>query len=78
MIVARCPRFVQHAIHEARQKLHRDVFEGERRPVEQLEDPTVGPDLHQRRHRRMTEAPRRLRWPCGQTLSREIDPPMNG
>ncbi len=43
-------------IHEARQELHGDVLEGQRRPVEQLQHPGVAARLHERRHRRVAEA----------------------
>ena len=77
-IVARCAALGQHAVHEARQQLHRHVLEGERRPVEQLEDPAVGLDLHQRRHRRMAEAGVGVARPCARSSARGIAPPVNG
>ena len=40
-MVARSPRCAEHAIHQARQQLHGDVLEGQRRPVEQLQHPQV-------------------------------------
>ena len=46
----------QRMIHQAREELHRDVLEGERRPVKQFQDEAARPDLGQRRHRRMAEA----------------------
>ena len=46
----------QHVIHQPAQKLHRQVLEGERRAVEELEHEIVGAVLRQRRHRRMAEA----------------------
>ena len=36
-------------------ELHRDVLEGERRAVEQLQHEQVGAELRQRRDRRMAE-----------------------
>ena len=46
----------QRMIHQAREQLHRDVLEGERRPVKQFQHEAARPDLGQRRHRRMAEA----------------------
>jgi hypothetical protein len=46
---------LQRVIHQARQELHREVFEGERRAVKQLEHERAGRQLRQRRHRRMAE-----------------------
>ncbi len=45
----------QRMIHQARQELHRQVLEGERRPVEQLEHEGAGRKLRERRDRRMAE-----------------------
>ena len=36
---------LQHVVHQPRQQLHRQVLEGERRAVEQLEHEQVGPSL---------------------------------
>ena len=46
----------QHAIHEAREQLHRHILEGERGAVEQLQHPSVAAELDQRRDGRMAEA----------------------
>ena len=46
---ARVPLF-EHVIHEAREELHRNVLEGERRAVEQFEDRQAGSDFDERRH----------------------------
>ncbi len=46
----------QHVVHQPRQKLHRQILEGERRPVEQLERELVHAELHQRRHGGMAES----------------------
>ena len=45
----------QRVIHQTRQKLHRNVLEGERRTVKKLEHERVGAELGQRHHRRMAE-----------------------
>ena len=45
----------QRMIHQPRQQLHRQILEGERRPVEQLEHEQAGAELHERRGRRMAE-----------------------
>ena len=42
-------------LEQARQQLHGDVLEGERRPVKQLEQPLVRPELAQRRDRGVIE-----------------------
>ncbi len=47
---------LQHMIHQPRDQLHRQVLEGERRPVKQFEHEQAGAELHQRRGRRMAEA----------------------
>ncbi len=47
----------QRVVHQPGEELHRQVLEGERRPVKQLEDESVGADLPERRHGRMTERP---------------------
>ena len=47
---------IERAVHQARQDLHGDVLERERRTVKELQQPVVGPDLDQRRDRRMAEA----------------------
>ena len=46
----------QHVIHQPREQLHREVLEGERRPVKQLQHERVGPKLRERRDRRMAES----------------------
>ena len=48
--------FGEEMIHEARQQLHGDVFERQRRTVEQFEDKGVAIDLNERRHGLMFEA----------------------
>jgi len=53
-MVRRSPR-AQHVIHQPRQKLHRQILEGERRPVEQLERENIDAELNERRDRRMAE-----------------------
>ena len=45
----------EHMIHQPRQKLHRQVFEGERRPVEQFERKGIHAELRERRDRGMAE-----------------------
>ena len=45
----------QEMLEQPRQQLHGDVLEGERRPVEQLEQPLVRPELAQRRDRGVIE-----------------------
>ena len=45
----------QHVVHQPGDQLHRQILEGERRTVEQLEHEQIGAELHQRRGRRMTE-----------------------
>ena len=42
-------------VHQPRQELHRQVFEGERRAVKKLEHESIRAELRQRRHRRVTE-----------------------
>ena len=51
----RRPAAAQEELEQPAEQLHRDVFEGERGPVEQLEQPVVGPELAQRRDRGMIE-----------------------
>ena len=46
---------LQRKVHQAREELHREIFEGERRPVEQLEHEGVRCELHERRHGGMAE-----------------------
>ncbi len=45
----------QRAVHQTGEQLHRQVLEGERRPVEQLEHEAVRRELDQRRHGGMAE-----------------------
>ena len=45
----------QHMIHQARDELHRHVLERKRRPMEQLEQELVRPDLVERHHGGMAE-----------------------
>ena len=45
----------QRMVHQPRQKLHGHVFEGQRRPVKELERKRIHPELRQRDHRRMAE-----------------------
>ena len=47
---------LQRAVHQPRHHLHGQVLEGERRPMEQLEQPRARCDLPQRRHGGMVEA----------------------
>ena len=54
-MVARLPATRECAVHQAREHLHGDVLEGERRPVEQLEDPVRRADLHERRDEAVAE-----------------------
>ena len=42
-------------VHQPRQELHRQILEGERRPVKQLEHEGVRRKLRERRDRRMAE-----------------------
>ena len=51
-IVTRSPRAAEHVVEQPADELQGDVLERQRRPVEQLEQPVVGADLHQRAHRR--------------------------
>ena len=44
-MVTRSPRSAEDMVHQPRQQLHRDVLEGERRAVEQLEHPLARADL---------------------------------
>ena len=46
----------ERAVHQPRHHLHGDVLEGERRPVKQLEQELVRPDLAERRDGRVMEA----------------------
>ena len=46
----------EHMIHQPAEELHRQVLEGERRTVEELEHEVVDAVLRERRHRRMAEA----------------------
>ena len=48
--------FLQKMLEQVAQQLQRDVLEGERRPVEQLEQPVVGVELAQGRHGDVIEA----------------------
>ena len=45
----------QHVIHQPRDQLHRDVLEGERRAVKQLQQELMRADLVERHHSGMTE-----------------------
>ena len=45
----------EHVIHQPRQKLHRQILEGERRAVEQFERKGIRTELGERRHRGMAE-----------------------
>ncbi len=42
-------------IHQAGEQLHRQILEGQRRPMKQLQHERVRAELHQRRHCRMAE-----------------------
>ena len=46
---------LQHVIHQPRQQLHRQILEGERRPVEQFEHEQAGAELDQRHGGGMAE-----------------------
>ena len=46
---------LERVVHQPRQELHREVFEGERRPVEEFEHERVWSDLDQRGDGRMAE-----------------------
>ena len=48
IVIGRRPR-VEEKLEQTRQQLHGDVLEGERRPVEQLEQPVVRRELAERR-----------------------------
>ena len=50
-MVSRRPDRFRLASKSCADQLHRHVLEGERRPVEELEQPVVRPDLHQRHPR---------------------------
>jgi hypothetical protein len=50
----------EHLIHQPPKELHRQVFEREGRPMKQLKDKIVRPELDERRDRRMAEAAIRL------------------
>ncbi len=54
--VACAPLRNKRAVHEPRHHLHGEVLEGERRPMKQLEQEFVRPDLAERRHGRVMEA----------------------
>ena len=54
-MVIGAPRRGQEMLEQPRQQLQRDVLERERRPVEQLEQPLVRPELAERRDRGMVE-----------------------
>ena len=54
-MVVRSPRARQHMVHQPRHQLHREVLEGERRAVKQLEHEQAGAELHERHGRRMAE-----------------------
>ena len=58
-MVARVPRLVERRIHHPRQELHRHVLEGERRPMEELEQPVIAVELLERRHGRVAETAHR-------------------
>ena len=45
----------QDQVHQPREELHREVFEGERRSAEELEHPGIRRELDERRHGRMPE-----------------------
>jgi len=46
---------LQRVIHQAGEQLHRQILEGERGPVKQLEHKRIRGELDKRCHRRMTE-----------------------
>ena len=46
---------LQHMVHQPGEQLHRHVLEGERRPMEELEDEEIVVDLDERSHGRMAE-----------------------
>ena len=50
-----CVVLLQHVVVEPSEHLQRDILERERRPVEQLEQPVVRPELCERRHRGVLE-----------------------
>ena len=45
----------ERVIHQPRDELHRQIFEGERRPVKQFKRECIDAELRQRRHRGMAE-----------------------
>jgi hypothetical protein len=55
-IVTRSPRARQRRLEQLADELHREVLEGQRRPVEQLEQEVVRLELLQRRARLVAEA----------------------
>ena len=66
-LAARC----EHVVKESSDELQRDVFERQRRAVEQLEQPAVLPQFAQRRHERITE--RRIRFATQPLECRRVD-----
>ena len=60
----RSPRSVEHVVEQPADELQRDVLERERRAVEQLEQPLVVVELHERAHGRVAERWRRRRRGC--------------
>src|SRR5665811_860410 len=59
----------QHVVHQPGDQLHRQVLEGERRPVKQLQDEKAGAELRERRDRRMAESAVGLARHAGEILS---------
>ena len=57
MMVARSPRACENMVDELGEELHRQILEGERRPVKQFEHEKIGVELSEGRDRRMPEVP---------------------
>ena len=70
-MVARAP-LLQGAVHQPPQPLHREVLEGERRPVKQFEQKEIVVDLDERRARRMIEAGIGVASDCREFGARKI------
>ena len=56
----------EHMVHQPRQKLHRQILEGERRPVEELEHKGIHAELRDRRDGGMAEGAVRLARHAGE------------
>ena len=74
MIVTRSDRSAEHVVEEPPDELERDVLEGQRRSVEQLEQPLVVAELDEGAHRGVGEAGVGVDAPCAWKASHARSP----